>query len=89
MENQDYFPGQKLNLKIDDQVCKWEVLSVDNTRKCIVCQKLNCLDTVIETFTMERIPHLKVKKDVGFFGAFLVGCIFWTGFLLLALEVYK
>lgn len=83
----DYFPGQKLNLKIDGQVCKWEVLSVDNTRKCIVCQKLNCLDTVIETFTMERIPHL--KKDVGFLGAFLVGCIFWTSFLLLALEVYK
>ncbi|NMF04529.1 hypothetical protein ACUH7Y_09405 [Clostridium beijerinckii] len=85
----DYFPGQKLNLKIDDQVCKWEVLSVDNTRKCIVCQKLNCLDTVIETFAIERIPHLKVKKDVGFLGAFLVGCIFWTSFLLLALEVYK
>jgi hypothetical protein len=88
MEN-SYFPGQKLNLKIEGQECKWEVLSVDNQRRSIVCQKLNCLDTVIEPFAMERIPHLLVKKDTGFFGAFLVGCIFWTSFLLLALEVYQ
>lgn len=89
MESKNYFPGQKLNLKIDHEVNKWEVLSIDNSRKMITCIKLGCLETIIETFAIDRLPKLIVKKDVGFIGAFIVGCIFWTGFLLLALEVYK
>lgn len=82
MENKSYFPGQKLNLKIDQKESKWEVLSVDNTRRMITCQKLNNLETKVETFAMERITSLEVKKEVGFLGAFIAGSI------LLALEVY-
>ena len=85
MENKSYFPGQKLNFKTG----KWEVLSVDNTRKMITCQKLNNLETKVETFAMERITSLEVKKEVGFLGAFIFGTIFWSSFLLLALEVYR
>jgi hypothetical protein len=85
MESLSYFPGQKLNLKTG----KWEVLSVDNIRKMVTCQKLNTLDTIIETFAMERIPNLKTKKEAGFLGSFIFGTFFWTCFLFIALEVYK
>lgn len=85
MESKNYFPGQKINLNTG----KWEVLCVDNARGMITCQKLNCLETIIDTFAMERIPELIIKKEVGFLGAFIFGTFFWTGFLLIALEVYK
>ncbi|WP_315066523.1 hypothetical protein [uncultured Clostridium sp.] len=89
MENQSYFPGQKLKLKIDNQVSKWEVLSVDNTRGMITCQKLNCLDTIVETFAMDRIPKIEIKKTVGFIGAFIFGTFYWTCFLAIALRAFK
>ncbi len=61
---ENYFPGEKLSLKIENEESEWEVLKVDNTKGLVTCKKLHIFKTIIETFTIERIQELVIDSKV-------------------------